>query len=49
MCYYIYKYSQFSSVAHLCPALCDPMDCSMPGFHVHHQFPELSNFKTHVR
>ena len=20
--------------------LCDPMDCSMPGFPVHHQFPE---------
>ena len=23
---------QFSSVAQLCPTLCDPMDCSMPGF-----------------
>ena len=23
--------TQFSSVAHLCPTLCDPMDCSMPG------------------
>ena len=23
-----------------CPALCDPMDCSMPGFPVH-QLPEL--------
>ena len=22
---------QFSSVAQLCPTLCDPMDCSMPG------------------
>ena len=28
---------QFSSVAPLCPALCDPVDCSMPGFPVHHQ------------
>ena len=28
---------QFSLVAQLCPALCDPMDCSMPGFPVHHQ------------
>ena len=27
----------FSSVAPLCPALCDPVDCSMPGFPVHHQ------------
>ena len=32
---------QFSSVAYFCPALCDPMDCSMPGFPVHHQFLEL--------
>ena len=27
---------QFSSVAQSCPALCDPMDCSMPGFPVLH-------------
>ena len=26
---------QFSSVAPWCPALCDPMDCSTPGFPVH--------------
>ena len=25
---------------------CDPMGCSMPGFYVHHQLPELG--KTHV-
>ena len=25
-----------SSVAHSCPTLCDPMDCSTPGFPVHH-------------
>ena len=24
--------SQFSSVAQSCPTLCDPMDCSTPGF-----------------
>ena len=28
---------QFSSVAQSCPILCDPMDCSTPGFPVHHQ------------
>ena len=28
---------QFSSVAQLCPTHCDPMDCSRPGFPVHHQ------------
>ena len=29
---------QFSSVAQLCLILCDPMDYSVPGFPVHHQF-----------
>ena len=29
--------AQFSSVAQLCLTLCDPMDCSTPGFPVHHQ------------
>ena len=38
--------SQFSSVAQLCPTLCDPMDCSTPGFPAHHQLPELA--QTHV-
>ena len=28
---------QFSSVSQSCPTLCDPMDCSTPGFPVHHQ------------
>ena len=29
-------YSQFmSEVAQLCPTLCDPMDCSLPGSSVH--------------
>ena len=37
---------QFSSVTQSCPTLCDPMDCSMPGFPVHHQLPELT--QTHV-
>ena len=37
---------QFSSVTQSCPTLCDPMDCSMPGFPVHHQLPELA--QTHV-
>ena len=38
---------QFSSVNQLCPTLCDPMDCSTPGFPVHHQLPEFT--QTHVR
>ena len=39
-------YVQFSSVAQSFPALCNPMDCSTPGFSVHHQLPELA--QTHV-
>ena len=37
---------QFSSVIQLCPTLCNPMDCSMPGLLVHHQLPKLT--QTHV-
>ena len=35
-----------SSVAQSCPTLCDPMDCSTPGFLVHHQLLEPA--QTHV-
>ena len=37
---------QFSLFAQSCPTLCDPVDCSTPGFPVHHQLPELT--QTHV-
>ena len=37
---------RFSSVAQSCPTLCDPMNRTMPGLPVHHQFPEFS--QTHV-
>ena len=30
---------QFSSIAQLCPTLCDPMDCSPPGSSVHGIIP----------
>ena len=33
---------QFSSVAQSRPTLFDPMDCSTPGFPVHHQLLELA-------
>ena len=36
----------FHSVTRSCPTLCDPMDCSTPGFPVHHQLLELA--QTHV-
>ena len=39
---------QFSSVAQSCLTLCDPIDCSMPGFPVHHQLPELAQTHVHL-
>ena len=39
--------SSVSSVAQSCPALCDPMNRSMPGLPVHHQLLEFT--QTHVR
>jgi len=33
-------------VAQSCPTLCNPMNRSMPGLHVHHQLPEFT--QTHV-
>jgi len=38
---------QFSSVAQLCPTLCDPMNRSMPGLRVHHQLPESTQNHVH--
>ena len=35
-----------SSVAQSCPILCHPIDCSTPGFPVHHQLPKLA--QTHI-
>ena len=40
--YYTKKWIQFSSVAQLCPTLCDPMNRSTPGLPVHHQLPEFT-------
>ena len=37
---------RFSSAAQSCLTLCDPMDCSTPGFPVHYQLPEF--LQTHV-
>ena len=35
--------SQFSSVSQSCPTLCNPKDCSTPGFPVHQQIPICSD------
>ena len=37
---------QFSSVTQLCPTLCNPINCSMPGLPVHHHLLEFT--QTHV-
>ena len=38
---------QFSSVAQLCPILCDPMNHSTPGLPVHHQLPKFTQIHVH--
>ena len=35
------------SVTQLCVILCNPMDCSTPGFPVIHYFPEFSQTDVH--
>ena len=40
-------FSSVSSVAQLCPALCDPMNCSMSGLPVYHQLPEFTQIHVH--
>ena len=42
---YTYDVIQFSHLA--CLTLCDIMDCSMPGFPVHHQLQELAQIHVH--
>ena len=38
--------TRFKLSVQLVVSLCNPMDCSMPGFPVHHQLPQLT--QTHV-
>ena len=38
---------QFSSVSQSCLTLCNHMDCSTPGFPVHHQLPEFAQTYVH--
>ena len=37
----------FSSVLQLCLSLCNAIDCSMPGFSIHCQLPELAQAHDH--
>ena len=41
-----FGFNSVSSVAQLCLNICDPMDCSTPGFLVHQQLLEID--QTHV-
>ena len=41
-----HQWLQFSSLAQSCLTLSDPMDCSTPGFPIHHQLLEFT--QTHV-
>ena len=45
--FHMWNPPRFSSVAQLCLTLCDSVDCSMPGFPVHHQLPELTQTYIH--
>ena len=40
-------YHQFSSISQSCLTLGDPMDCSTPGFPIHHQLLELTQTYVH--
>ena len=35
-------------VVQMCLTLCNPMDCSMPGFPVLHHLPELAQIHVHL-
>ena len=41
------EFSSVSSITQSCQTLCDPMDCSMPGFPVHHQLLKLAQIHVH--
>ena len=45
--FYLPVVLQFSSVTQSCLTLCNPMNCSMPGFLAHHQFPEHTQTHDH--
>ena len=40
-------FSSCSSVTKSCPTLCDPRDCSTPGFPVLHNLPEFAQIQIH--
>ena len=46
--YWVHQFKcSVSSVSQTCLTLCNPTDCSTPGFLVHHQHPELAQIHIH--
>ena len=45
-CIIVHSMNEFGSVTQLCLTLCNPTDCSTPGFPVHYQLSELA--QTHI-
>ena len=45
--FYNLTHQSVSSGAQSCPTLCNPMDCSTPGFPVHHKLPEFTQTHAH--
>ena len=43
----LYHLFEFSSLSQSCPTICNPTDCSLPGFPDHHQHPELAETYAH--
>ena len=43
----IWLRNEFTSVTQSCRTLCNPMNCSTPGFPVHHQLPEFTQIHVH--
>jgi len=45
---HVWMWAQFISVAQSRPTVCDPMDCSIPGFPVLYYLPELAQTSNHL-
>ena len=43
----MFVFLQFSSITQSCLTLCNPMDCSTPGFPVHHKLLDLAEAHVH--
>ena len=41
------RWKTWCSVAESCLTLCEPEDCSTPGFPVHHHLPEFAQIHGH--